>query len=372
MGSIYRRRYRTADGTIKESPTLWIKYFRDGKPMRESANTDKESEAKRLLKLREGDVARGVPITPKVGRVKLDELLDDVLTDYRINGKRSIRDIESRLRLHLKPFFGERRASSLTTADVNKYIERRQSEGVTNATVNRETGTLKRAYSLALRAGKVMHAPHIPQLKESAPRAGFFDRDRFESLRRHLSPTLQRIATFAFQTGWRVPSEVLTLQWRQVDFAAGTVSLDPGTTKNDEGRVFYMTAELRTVLEEQRTFTDARQRARRDHSIRLAPGEREAHRGLPQGLVDGLPKGRSARRYLARLPPLSGAQSRARRRGGASCNGDDGPQDALSFRALQHRLARRSEGRGATSRFLRGHNNGHNRRFLGSFPPVSC
>jgi integrase len=46
-------------------------------------------------------------------------------------------------------------------------------------------------------------------------------------------------------TGWRIPSEVLTLQWRQVDFTAGQVRLDPGTTKNNEGRVFPMTAQLR-------------------------------------------------------------------------------------------------------------------------------
>lgn len=32
-----------------------------------------------------------------------------------------------------------------------------------------------------------------------------------------------------------MPSEVLPLQWSQVDFKAGTVRLDPGTTKNREG-----------------------------------------------------------------------------------------------------------------------------------------
>jgi integrase len=30
----------------------------------------------------------------------------------------------------------------------------------------------------------------------------------------------------------------LPLEWRQVDFAGGTVRLDRGTTKNDDGRVF--------------------------------------------------------------------------------------------------------------------------------------
>ena len=60
------------------------------------------------------------------------------------------------------------------------------------------------------------------------------------------------MARFADITGWRVPSEVLTLQWRQVDFGSGQVRLDPGTTKNGEGRVVPMTAALRELVEAQR------------------------------------------------------------------------------------------------------------------------
>lgn len=52
----------------------------------------------------------------------------------------------------------------------------------------------------------------------------------------------------AYITGWRVASEVLPLEWRQVDFNAGEIRLDAGTTKNREGRLFPFTAELRDVL----------------------------------------------------------------------------------------------------------------------------
>jgi integrase len=70
------------------------------------------------------------------------------------------------------------------------------------------------------------------------------------------------VVTFAYLTGWRVNSEVLPLQWRQVDFAAGRVRLEPGTTKNKQGREFPFTAELRALLEAQRVHTDAVQRVR--------------------------------------------------------------------------------------------------------------
>ena len=41
------------------------------------------------------------------------------------------------------------------------------------------------------------------------------------------------------------------LEWRQVDFDAGEIRLDAGTTKNDEGRIFPMTIDLRKMLKAQ-------------------------------------------------------------------------------------------------------------------------
>jgi integrase len=70
-------------------------------------------------------------------------------------------------------------------------------------------------------------------------------------------------ATFAYITGWRIDSEVLPLEWRQVDFAGGEIRLDPGKTKNGEGRTFPMTRDLRELLDQQRTLTENFQRRRR-------------------------------------------------------------------------------------------------------------
>jgi integrase len=80
-------------------------------------------------------------------------------------------------------------------------------------------------------------------------------------LPRHLvAEPLRPAATFAYITGWRIDSEVLPLEWRQVDFGAGEVRLDPGKTKNGEGRTFPMTRDLREMLEQQRAITENLQR----------------------------------------------------------------------------------------------------------------
>jgi integrase len=67
-------------------------------------------------------------------------------------------------------------------------------------------------------------------------------------VRRHLPPDLQLAVAIAYTYGWLMQSEVLTLARRQVDLEAGTLRLDPGSTKNGEGRVVYLTPEVKTLL----------------------------------------------------------------------------------------------------------------------------
>ncbi len=112
---------------------------------------------------------------------------------------------------------------------------------------------LKRIFTLAIQAGKLVMRPYIPMLKEGNVRQGFFETVQLKSLLTHLPIHMRGVAQFASVTGWRTPSEILPLQWRQVDMKAGELRLDAGTTKNGEGRVFPFTAELRRILEEQET-----------------------------------------------------------------------------------------------------------------------
>ena len=54
---------------------------------------------------------------------------------------------------------------------------------------------------------------------------------------------------------------MLPLTWAQVDFAGGFVRLEPGTTKNNDGRAFPLIPELRALLERRQAITRRCERA---------------------------------------------------------------------------------------------------------------
>jgi integrase len=266
----------------KRGRTWWAKYYVNGKPIRESTGTEKETEAKRFLDGRRGRVADGAPITPRVERIRYDEIAADLRRDYEATGRRNMREAGVRFK-HLDPFFAGRRANTITPPVITEYIVKRQGEQAANASINRELATLSRMLRVAYRNGKLHRLPIITRLEEAAPREGFFEAEQYQAVRKHLAPDLQAVTLIAYTYGWRIDSEVLPLERRQLDVKAGTLRLDAGDTKNDDGRIVYLTPELDLVL--------------RDHLER----------------VEGLQK-RTGRIVPWLFPHLSGAKRLAGRR----------------------------------------------------------
>jgi len=240
MGSIYKR-----------GKTYWIKYYRQGKPYRESTKSEKEADAKRLLKKREGEIADGKLPGVYFDRIRFDELAEDFLADYRMNQKKSTARAERCIK-HLKREFEGARATDITTPRIQAYIEKRLAEGAENATVNRELAALKRLLNLGARQTppKVDRVPYIPMLQENNVRKGFFEHGDFLAVRKALPEYLRGFVTFAYKVGWRF-TEISTLTWAQVDLNQGIVRLEAGETKNAEGREVYLDEELKKVFIEQ-------------------------------------------------------------------------------------------------------------------------
>jgi len=238
MGCIYRR-----------GKNYWIKYYKHGKSFAESTHSDKMEVAKRILKMREGEISQGKMPSICFERVTFDELMDDYLTDYRMNGRSTIAKAE-RCAGYLKAEFRGLKALEVNTPRIKAYIEKRMSEGKANATINRELAALKKAFNLAARCTppKVAQVPYIPMLKENNVRKGFIEYEDFTALYEALPASLKPVVMFAYFTGWR-KSEILGLTWNRVNLKDGIVRLEPGETKNKDGRTLYMETELLEMMQ---------------------------------------------------------------------------------------------------------------------------
>lgn len=171
-------------------PTWHIAFFApvNGRPteIRESTGTADERKARLILKerLREvGNHRAGVARFqgPRQERVTVGTLLDALAKDYEQREIKGLREAMNHSR-PVRDFFGTRRAMEVTPDLVREYIvERRKSlrvvagkriVGLANATINRETEILGRAFRLAVSEGTLSLAPKIPRLPRKQRQAG--------------------------------------------------------------------------------------------------------------------------------------------------------------------------------------------------------
>ena len=114
-----------------------VKYYCDGKPIRESSHSITETPARKLPRDREGRAEMGAPLLLKVRNTTVETLLADLKAHYETTGQRKLREAETRL-TPLTRFFTGRRASAISGDTLTAYIQDRQGAGLSTApsTVN--------------------------------------------------------------------------------------------------------------------------------------------------------------------------------------------------------------------------------------------
>lgn len=229
-----------------------------GKRIFQSSESERKGDAQAMLTERLGKVANGVVVTPQMGRKTVGDGLKGVIDDLSINSRKSISETQRQIDLHLLTHFRpDARMSEITTSHLTAYVKHRKDEGASAASCNNELATIRRAYRLALRAGELQSMPYVPMLTLNNARQGFFERHELEAVLEHLPAYARAPVLFAYITGWRFQSEVLPLMTAQIDLQAGVVRLEVGTTKNRDGRTFYVTEELRKILKTQLVAIEA-------------------------------------------------------------------------------------------------------------------
>jgi integrase len=251
LGFVYQPVYidkRT--GERKTAATWWVQYSVRGKRFRESSSSSNRVDAVKLLKRRIGDAAQGRTIGPQAEKTRFKQLTQMLIDDYRANGRRSLKRIKASVG-HLLGFFGDEFAMDMTGDRIASYIAYRQDEKAAPATINRELAALKRAFRLGEKVGKVIQRPEVSMLREDNRRKGFFEAEEYRAVLKHLPEELKPVIQTAYITGWRIASEILTRQKHHVNLEPGWLRLEPGETKNGEGRNFPLTPDLLEILSRQ-------------------------------------------------------------------------------------------------------------------------
>jgi integrase len=149
-----------------------------------------------------------------------------------------------------EPFFATRRVAEVTSDLVAKYVDQRQLEKAQNATINREMAALKRMFRIGMysTSPKVLRLPKFPKLAGDNVRKGFLEDAQYKKLIGYCPDVWFRSLVEMGRTyGWRI-SELINLKVKQVDINARIIRLEPGTTKNKDGREVTMTTAVHALL----------------------------------------------------------------------------------------------------------------------------
>lgn len=260
-----KRRQRRPEGCVYlRGHVYWLKWTDAlGRVCYRSSGSGDRTVAENVLRDELKRRADGLAASPDPRRTLVDDLLEALKNRYRVEGRRSGERLEDAVE-HLLRLFRGVSAAKVKGSDVLRYANLRLEEKAKPATINRELAALRAAYRLGLDNDLIVAMPRIRLLPENNARQGFADATQLAAICRKLEkrhPDVADAVRFMFITGWRSRSEVLPLTWAQIDFPGGLVRLEPGTTKNNEGRSFPLIPELRALLERRQAITRRCERA---------------------------------------------------------------------------------------------------------------
>ena len=205
-------------------------------------------------KLRDRLAAVGLVEAPK--RMLLGEFLKQYILS-RPDVKPATLEVWQQPCRNLTEFFGaDKPLRSITTGDGDQFKAWLLSQKLAAATVAKRLSFARTFLHVARKHKLIDENPFcevkIPTANVSA-RQRFIDRDTVQKLLDAANPTWRTIIALARFGGLRCPSEVLSLEWRHVDWERGRLTVpSPKTDRYDgkESRTIPLFPELRRYLEE--------------------------------------------------------------------------------------------------------------------------
>lgn len=198
----------------KDGTQAWYYDFTiNGIRYRQNAGATK-TQALRAQEKKRGEVLEGNFGLQKIRNTPIKEFAKIFLK--RREHLRSYKRDDLSVRTLLK-FFKGKFLSGINPSDIEDYIGYRMSQGVSNATINRELACLKRMFTQAIKWGDASQNPvkQVDFLDEPPGRTRFLSLEEAQRLINSCPEHLSPIVITALNTGMRL-MEILTLQWKQV------------------------------------------------------------------------------------------------------------------------------------------------------------
>jgi integrase len=235
----------------------WCRYSLRGRQYRESTDhTDPEKARKflrnRLKEVGADELGLATFIQPRSRNLSVRHLLDMLKNDLQLRGK-----LNAQYRCTIDRAadeFGNILALSLDANHIDTFIKEQLEAGYANATINRITGIVERAYNLAVEKKTFPKAmiPYFTHLSEAENvRQGFVTKDEFLRVHAKLPDDLQDFAMFAFSTGWR-KGEISKMDWSNVQDNDTFIRMRPDQCKNRDGHSVPVVGEIAAIIERRR------------------------------------------------------------------------------------------------------------------------
>lgn len=247
-GSVFQRSYRDKAGKLCKTATWFVHYYVNGKPVRIATGTEDRDQAIKILREKLAKISRYTEYSGHVELVIVNQLLDLVIEDYRLNKRASTYDAELRIEKHLRPFFGNKRAIAVNTDAIKKYTAMRAREAEA-ATVNKELAYLRRAFRLGFQNEPqlVERVPTFRMLPVDNARTGILQHEKYRLIRDSLPPYARIALVIAYHTGAR-KGEIGKIRLDKIDVKSARIDLPGRTTKNKKPRYLPIYGDMNAEL----------------------------------------------------------------------------------------------------------------------------
>jgi integrase len=205
-------------GIYRRGRTWWITYFVAGRQRFESSRSTKKRDAQQLLEIRKGAAREGRLRLTKSKAPRFDEYSQRFL--LTIQHPNTQKRYTSSVR-NLATCFRNRKLSDITSDVIEDFKEKRLSEGVRTATVNRDLAVLRRMMKLAERRMLINESPfrdvEFLEERKQRRRPHILTFEEEERVLAAATPLIRALTVLILETGMRSNREALALAWSDVD-----------------------------------------------------------------------------------------------------------------------------------------------------------